>query len=387
MLPYENYRPTLEIDLTRGFLPAEDPVARLPEGFEKWEHIADNLHGLMLGGRLREVISELPAVDFSRLESRGEWERAMQLLSVFGNAYVWCNDTEVTVIPHSLAVPWAVAADEVGRPMIITHGSIILNNWRRLDPNAPLDISNLQPLILFSGSLDEAWFYMVTIAIEIEGVTIMPLLLDLLTAVAEDRPGDVLRGLQSLKTGLKRITSCLNRMFEKCDPYIFYHRIRPFFAGWKSPGILYEGVFDAPRKFEGGSAAQSALIQSVDACLGIRHESEKTGPYLMEMRNYMSPEHRGVVEYLESAADLEGYVNDFADPMPQLCREYNQCIEQLTSFRKIHLGMSVHYILKQGPQQNDGQGTGGTTFVPFLKKAMEESSQCQVPEHEPAHKK
>ena len=43
-------------------------------------------------------------------------ERAMLLLSVFGNAYVWAESEPAQVIPQSIAVPWRRVADTLGRP-------------------------------------------------------------------------------------------------------------------------------------------------------------------------------------------------------------------------------------------------------------------------------
>ena len=60
-------------------------------------------------------------------------------------------------------------------------------------------------------------------------------------------------------------------MYEHCRADIFYHRVRPFLKGWPDDGIVYEGVNEEPKIFIGGSAAQSSLLQTLDAGLGITH--------------------------------------------------------------------------------------------------------------------
>lgn len=74
-------------------------------------------------------------------------------------------------------------------------------------------------------------------------------------------------------------------MYENCDPYIFYWKVRPYLAGWQNEdrlpdGLIYEGVdgndeLGNPihRKYIGGSAGQSALIQALDTVLQIEHHS------------------------------------------------------------------------------------------------------------------
>lgn len=72
----------------------------------------------------------------------------------------------------------------------------------------------------------------------------------------------------------------LERMYERNDPMVFYHQIRPLLAGSKNMGAagLPNGVFydtgdDAARwhQYSGGSNAQSSLVQLIDIALGIQH--------------------------------------------------------------------------------------------------------------------
>ena len=46
----------------------------------------------------------------------------------------------------------------------------------------------------------------------------------------------------------------MNRMPEKCDPFIYYNRVRPYIFGWKNnpatpDGVIYEGV-DVKARFK-----------------------------------------------------------------------------------------------------------------------------------------
>ena len=94
-----------EVDPVRGFLPSRDPLARLPAAFDAWEATAAQVSELLLAGRLREALEQLPDVDLDLLGRRDELERAMLLLCIFGNAYVWGAEEPAGALPRAVAVP------------------------------------------------------------------------------------------------------------------------------------------------------------------------------------------------------------------------------------------------------------------------------------------
>lgn len=54
-------------------------------------------------------------------------------------------------------------------PPLLTHLSLVLHNWHRLDPSGPLLAENLACNCQFLGGQDETWFYTVTVEIEARG--------------------------------------------------------------------------------------------------------------------------------------------------------------------------------------------------------------------------
>jgi indoleamine 2,3-dioxygenase len=143
--------------------------------------------------------------------------------------------------------------------------------------------------------------------------------------------------------------------------------------------VIYEGVEaygGAPQKFRGETGAQSSIIPSLDAALGISHKDDPLRPYLMEMRAYMPPAHRVFIEALEQGRSIRHYVIEHCHQQPALRDVYNACVNWITRFRSLHLEYAGHYIHQQSQHGLDNPttvGTGGTPFMPYLKKHRDET--------------
>ena len=166
-------------------------------------------------------------------------------------------------------------------------------------------------------------------------------------------------------------------MREGCDPHAFYHHIRPYLAGWPAPGLVYSGTGGGPQVWSGGSAAQSSLLQSIDAALGIEHEKAVTREFLDAMQQYMPPKHRAFV----AALRVRSAIRDRALQGSEALRDrYNACIAAMDEMRRKHIGITSDYILKQakvvvGPGTI---GTGGTDFVEFLRESRIETARSEL---------
>jgi len=139
---------------------------------------------------------------------------------------------------------------------------------------------NLSICHTFTGTRDEEWFYIITIAIEARGAQIIPVMLNAINAVRANDPDSVSQCLFEFADCVLEIGVLLERMHEKCAPDVFYHQIRPLLAGSKnmSAAGLPKGVFYEEgegmgqwRQYSGGSNAQSSLIQFLDVILGVEH--------------------------------------------------------------------------------------------------------------------
>jgi indoleamine 2,3-dioxygenase len=188
--------------------------------------------------------------------------------------------------------------------------------------------------------------------------------------------------LNRIVRSMKKVNEIFARMPEKCDPYIYYHRVRPFIFGTKDNpdlknGLIYKGEFDnQPQFFRGETGAQSSIIPSLDGALQITHTKDHLRHYLNEMRDYMPPKHREFMEVLEKNSQVKKIIKESA----KLTSLYNDCLEEIRAFRAMHLEYAGTYIFKQAQIKNPfGRGgstitgTGGTPFMAYLKKHRDET--------------
>jgi indoleamine 2,3-dioxygenase len=375
---------TFHVDPQRGFLPATDPLGSLPSAFTPWEEIAHNLPKLLVTDRLRHTFVQLPTLKVAALRDPAQLERAMLLLSYFGHAYVWADEKPADRIPAGIAVPWYAVAQRLGRPPVLSYASYALQNWRRLDATGPVALGNIVLRQNFLAGMDEEWFILVHVDIEAKVAPALVALGPAQTAVVTDQGQELERHLTTIASALERAYATLLRMPERCDPYIYYHRVRPYIHGWKNhpalpQGVTYEGVEaygGTPQQFRGETGAQSSIIPALDAALGITHEDDPLRLYLMQMRDYMPPAHRAFIEALEQGPSIRQYVIAHQRDQPTLRDAYNACVQWIGRFRSKHLEYAGRYIHQQSQQSPDNPtdvGTGGTPFMPYLKKHRDET--------------
>lgn len=363
------------VDPVRGFLPADDPPLTLPDRYREWETIRAEIDALLFTGRLRARIQRLPAIEPANL-SNGELERAMLILAVLASAYVWAGPQPARSIPPGVAIPLTALAQRLGRQPIVSHASAVLNNWRRLDPTQPLSIDNADTLVTFLGGVDEKWFYLATVGVELAGAPAIGLVVNAQGAVAANDDAALADQLRELGTVINATTQAMLEVERWCDPTQFYRRVRPFLASWPDAGVIYEGVSAEPQHLIGGSAAQSSLIQLFDCGLDIRHDGDRTAGFLNEMRAYMPAPHRQLLQDLEKGPSVREYVA--ASGLPRLIEDYDGCIHQLSRLRAQHIGITGRYISRFTRAEDSERGTGGTDFVPMLRQARTETDDSGI---------
>lgn len=337
-------------------------------------------------------------------------------------------------IPKAISIPFLQICNHLELPPVATYAGVCLWNFKVLFHDESIDsLDNLATLATFTGSLDESWFYLISVAIEARGAPILPLMLKAIAAARINNCKRVTDCLRLFAERLDELGTLLQRMYENCDPHIFYHKIRPYLAGSKNMadaglpnGVIYEDGTGTEiySQYGGGSNAQSSLIQFFDIVLGVEHrptgdkrtessesEQEGTSPpsrhnFIQEMRSYMPGPHRRFLEHVSNIANIREYVESHRHDRA-LTIAYDACLAMLRSLRDKHIQMVSRYIIvksresrslspittgtrtlnlasaatRQGSAQSGSKslrGTGGTALIPFLKQARDETGEPAI---------
>jgi indoleamine 2,3-dioxygenase len=375
-----------DLDPSRGFLPAEDPLVALPSHYALWDQLGAELGSLVLSGRARSTLAAIQELEVEPLADPRALRRAMMLLSYFGHAYVWGESVPAAMLPRAIAVPWAKVAACLGRPPVLSYASYALDNWRRFDSAGGVTLDNIALLQNFLGGADEDWFIAIHIEIEFRASEIVREIPALLVAAQHDDLEAIARGLRACARALEEIVVVLQRMPEHCDPFIYYRQVRPYIHGWRDhpalpDGVVYEGVAEfsgVGQHFRGETGAQSGIVPALDALVGLEHADDPLRGYLREMREYMPPLHHQFIHAVETHSELRSALMRASLPAAAEARElYDECLQWLEAFRSTHLQFAASYIFHQSqsdPANPTALGTGGTPFMPYLGKHRDETA-------------
>ena len=365
-----------------GYMQHTDPATTLPPGNEAWDEMGKNLPKYLMGTNFRQRVKDLPAFKIETLKTDGEIRRAFLILSYIGQAYQWSDNEPAHILPAVLAKPWYEVGKLVGRPPILSYTSYSIDNWYLLDKKGPIECGNIALLQCFLGGQDEEWFILIHIEIEKKAGKALKAIEDSQKAVAAQDLDALEKALTNLRDGIKAMYDVLARMPERCDPYVYFHRVRPYIFGWKNNpslpnGVVYEGVEEYQGKgqtFRGETGAQSAIVPALDAVLGIVHEQDQLRDYLMEMRQYMPPMHVKFIEAAENGPSVRNFV--MACNKESIKKLFNESVELVADFRALHLeyaGTYIHAQSQKTPGNPSAVGTGGTPFMVYLRKHRDET--------------
>jgi indoleamine 2,3-dioxygenase len=376
----------------RGFLPKKVPSQSYSidsNSCSRIEEICSNLPKLLLTGKVQSTIDGLSKNDLSikqlLVNQMGkDLKLAMAQLSFIAHAYIWGDVKPHGKLPEALAKPWVEVAKHLGRPPILSYASYCLDNWFLINENEGISLENVGLINNFLGGVDEDWFVTIHVCIEDAASDAIEACQKIAQCNETSSEKEILNFLKQIAESMKKVNLIFARMPEKCDPYIYYHRVRPFIFGTKDnpdlrEGLIYESQFEnKPQFFRGETGAQSSIIPSLDGALQISHTKDNLRHYLNEMRDYMPPKHREFINSLENKSTLKQLISD----SNRLIKKYNDCLEEIRAFRAMHLEYAGTYIHKQSQIENPfGRGgstitgTGGTPFMTYLKKHRDETEQ------------
>lgn len=336
-------------------------------------------------GRVRQLLRDrLPFIDLAKTElSDAEARMCMVHYSFMVQAYVWGEPQAPDILPRNLAVPMVALADRLGQQPLLPYSGYVLDNWGLIDKDRPIDLDNIFMMQNFLNGQDEAWFVLIHVAIEAAAGKALAAFGPVVEA---SNAGDIAKTrelLESMGATWKTINAIFDRMPERCDPYIYFERVRPYIHGWRDnpalpDGIIYEGVERFGSKaqaFRGQTGSQSSIVPAMDALMGVGHATDPLREYLDQLHIYRPPAHRRFIDDTRAASGLRAFVEQADDRA--LTDAYNTIIQAMADFRTRHLEYAASYINKQNRNASGNDtdvGTGGTPFMRYLKKHRDETS-------------
>ena len=355
-------------------------------------NIASELPKLLLTNKVQTTINNLKKDDFSvdlliNKENEKEINLAMAHLSFIAHAFIWGGKKPEKILPEVVSDPWVKLSKYLGRPPILSYASYCLDNWYKINDDKPIALDNVALINNFLGGVDEDWFVTIHVCIEDAASEAIDSAYKLSKLHENSKTEEFLLNLDRINNSLKKVNEIFSKMPEKCDPYIYYHRVRPYIFGTKDnpdlkKGLIYENQYNnEPQFFRGETGAQSSIIPFLDGALGIEHTNDNLRHYLNEMRDYMPPNHRKMIEDVEVTSNAKELIYR----SKKLIQKYNSCLEEIRKFRAQHLEYAATYIHKQAQVSNSFgsggstvRGTGGTPFMKYLKKHRDETNQQKV---------
>ena len=370
----------------RGFLPDHAPLRHVKSD-PQTRYLSDlskEVPKLLLTSSLPDVIKSLPEnfFNFNEMIKSAEEKKLRCIysqLSFLAHAYIYSDNKPRKKLPKSIASPWVRISKYLGRPPVLSYASYCLDNWYLIDKDKDISLDNVALINNFLGGVDEDWFVTVHVCIENAASEAISSSIALIDETSESK---IEMLLNNILESLREVNHIFKRMPEKCDPYIYYHRVRPYIFGWKNnpdlpKGLIYDGLFkNRPQQFRGETGAQSSIIPLLDALFSVKHKKDSLRDYLEEMLLYMPPAHRELIFHVKKSSKVKMYANESI----KIRGLVNKCLDQMTQFRSQHIKYANDYIHSQSRNPSDFtsggstiRGTGGTPFMRYLRKHRDET--------------
>ncbi|MEL7541140.1 MAG: indoleamine 2,3-dioxygenase, partial [Pseudomonadota bacterium] len=326
----------------RGFLcrhNASDVV--LSGDLKRIADVAMQLPDWLPTGRVRQLLRDrLPFLDLP-LKTMNDAEARMCMVhySFMVQAYVWGEPKAPETLPRNLAVPMAALADHLGQQPLLPYSGYVLDNWGLIDRDRAIDLDNIFMIQNFLNGQDENWFVLVHVAIEAAAGAALAKFGAIVDASAAGDVATTRAHLEEVAVTWARINAIFDRMPERCDPYVYFERVRPYIHGWKDNpampnGIIYEGVArygSEGQAFRGQTGSQSSIVPAMDALMGVGHAADPLREYLDQLHIYRPPAHRRFIDDTRAASQLRGFVEQSGDH--SLIQAYNAIIQAMADFR------------------------------------------------------
>jgi indoleamine 2,3-dioxygenase len=311
----------------RGFLPEPDPLQRFRagSGLAVLDEIGRSLPDRLKDPCFRQYASGLKIPACSDSLSLPELRLYYVRLGFLASAYInQVGQNQATILPRNIAVPLASVCRLLNRPPILGYDGYALYNWKRIDPNGPIALGNIDTIQNFVTLYDEHWFILVHVEIEAIAAEIFAAMHNAANAVKDGDRKRLDASLGCIEDALTRQVAVLKRIPEFTDPRVYYKTVRPYVRAFEK--VLYEGVDMKPVDHRGDTAAQSSIMPALIAFMKM---AQRTSPSMDQLAGNMPAEHRAVLDEIGAMPSVRELAS--ADALKGVLKQVGQ-------FREAHYG-------------------------------------------------
>lgn len=349
----------------RGFLPLDDPLPTFPANspYKQLDEIGRDLPSLLQDKHFRLYAKNLKIPNWQQRQTEStlpELRLYYLRIGFLASAYInQVGQPPCQILPANIAVPLVKICKMLNRPPILSYDGYALYNWRRFEPDKPIQLGNIDTLQNFVHLYDEHWFILVHVEIEAIAAEILAAIARIYSAQQTETDPDITGDLWQIETAIARQVKVLQRIPEKMSPALYFKTFRPYILFFKD--VYFEGVNQKAINYRGETGAQSSVIPVLVAFLKIPHQASILTQHLNDMRNYMPVRHRYYIEQVSSIKSIRN---------ANYREVFNAILDQLIEFRTIHFAWAKQYIHQH---VKDPRGTGGTPYMRWLHQLIEET--------------
>ncbi len=368
----------------RGFLPEADPLIAFPahSEFAALDEIGRDLPSLLHDRGFRQYARTLKIPLWPNNRARPEDLPELRLYYVrvgfLASAYInQVGEQPARVLPANLAVPLCRACQLLRRPAILSYDGYALYNWKRFRKDGPIELGNIDTIQNFVHLYDEHWFILVHVEIEAIAARILDAIARIELALPIAALGSIDPALWDIAGAIRDQVRVIRRIPEHMDPALYYRTFRPYIRFFEN--VSYEAIEQSSAEpflqpgstalsmnFRGETGAQSSIMPALVAFMKIPHEPSMLTDHLADMRNYMPPEHRMLIERVKAIPSIRSLAAKEA---------YNAILEAIADFRAVHYGWAQEYINRH---TTDPRGTGGTPYMQWLDQLINETRRYKI---------
>ncbi|KAI9006653.1 hypothetical protein CLU79DRAFT_892169 [Phycomyces nitens] len=374
--------PMFTVGITNGFLPRKEPLARLPETFDRLETLLqrmplqtlDGTPGLLASGQFGDAVrDELPLYEVDSIEDQHLLSALFRDYTFAASAYLLepCDILHRDrkdyglgrkVLPMNIAVPLSKIAKKINSKPFMDALSYALCNYKRINPLGDLTYDNLALIRSFAGSESEKGFILNHVTMVSHSGNLVKFAVGALESVEKQDRAGFNSNMSGLNETYEAINEEMEMMWSRSQPED-YMKFRTFIMGTKNQASLLatNGVSPLPVTHRGESGANDSMVPLGDNLLQLT-ENMPENPLthvLRDFRSYRPTSHKEFLEHVQvrsRAINLRQFAT--ADP---------NSADQIRAFRHRHWNFTKEYIIKHTEHP---VATGGSPIVTWLPNQL-----------------